>query len=146
MLDYSHLARYLCFPFLILLYNTTYPFLLQSRPNLTNFLLILIGIILILITSPAAILNLSKNLFCPLDTALVLTSDNFNSIFPPPLFLFRTHPGASYPKLSHGTIFNVSSHTFTLFRFRETSVIVETSVKLPFVYVRLYPEISSFFT
>ena len=33
--------------------------------------------------SPAAILNLPINSFCPLDTALVLTSDNFNLIFPP---------------------------------------------------------------
>ena len=37
---------------------------------------------LILITSPTAILNLSINLFCPVDTALVLTSDDFHSIFP----------------------------------------------------------------
>ena len=38
--------------------------------------------LLILIISPAAILNLLINSFCPLDTALVLTSDNFHLIFP----------------------------------------------------------------
>ena len=43
---------------------------------------------LMLISSSYAILNSPVNSFCPLDTALVLTSDNFHSIFPPsPLFL-----------------------------------------------------------
>ena len=43
---------------------------------------------LILITSPTTILNSPINWFCPLDTALVLTSDDFHWIFPPspPLF------------------------------------------------------------
>ena len=42
---------------------------------------------LILITSPSAILNSAINSFYPLDTALLLTSDNFTSIFlsPPSL-------------------------------------------------------------
>ena len=38
--------------------------------------------LLILIRSPATILNSPINLFCPLDTALVLTLDDFPSIFP----------------------------------------------------------------
>ena len=77
---------------------TTYPFQSQSTPDLTNSLLIpfemymyYITCPLILIVSPTAILNLPINSFCSLDTALVLTSDNFLSIFPlsPPFsFLF----------------------------------------------------------
>ena len=69
---------------------TTYPFRSQSTPNLTNSLLIPVGIYmysttcpLILITSPAAILNLPINLSWPLDTGLVLTSDNLHFIFLP---------------------------------------------------------------
>ena len=38
---------------------------------------------LILITSPAAILNLPINSFCPLDTTMVLTLYDYHSIFPP---------------------------------------------------------------
>ena len=37
----------------------------------------------ILITSPTVILNSPINLFCPLDIAQVLISDDFHSIFPP---------------------------------------------------------------
>ena len=69
---------------------TTYPFRSQSIPNFINSHLIPLGMYmyfiiypLILITSPTAILNLPINLLCPLDTALVLTSDDFHSIFPP---------------------------------------------------------------
>ena len=74
---------------------TTYPFWLQSIPNLTKPLLILVGI---LITSPAAFLNLPNNSFCPLDTALVSTSDNFHLMFPPsPLpFLSCNPPGGNF--------------------------------------------------
>ena len=43
--------------------------------------------LLILIISPAAILNLLINSFCPLDTTLVLASDNFYLVFPSSLFL-----------------------------------------------------------
>ena len=39
--------------------------------------------LLILIISPAAILNLPINSFCPLDTVLALTSDDFHLIFSP---------------------------------------------------------------
>ena len=41
-----------------------------------------------LITSPTGILHLPINSLCPLDTALVLTSNDFHLIFPPspPLF------------------------------------------------------------
>jgi hypothetical protein len=59
---------------------TIYLFRSQFIPNLTNFLLIPVGMYmysitypLTLITSPAAILNLPINSFCLLDTALVLT-------------------------------------------------------------------------
>jgi hypothetical protein len=38
---------------------------------------------IILTTSPAAILTLHTNSFCPLDTALALTSDNLLLNFPP---------------------------------------------------------------
>ena len=40
--------------------------------------------LLLIITSPATILNLPINSSCPLDTDLVLTSGNFHLIFPPP--------------------------------------------------------------
>jgi hypothetical protein len=73
---------------------TTYPFQLQSTPNLSNFLLIPVGKYvyfitwpLRLITSPTFILNLPINSLCPLDTALVLTLDNFHLIFPPSALL-----------------------------------------------------------
>ena len=58
--------------------------------NLTKSLLIHVGMYvysitysLILITSTTAILTLHINSFCCLDTALVLASDDFHSIFPP---------------------------------------------------------------
>ena len=66
-----------------------------------------------LIISPTAILNSPINSFYPLDTALVLISDDFYSIFPPP-FPSCTHFGGTLPNLSRGTIFTVCSHSFTL--------------------------------
>ena len=79
-------------------------------------------------TSSAAILNSPIDLFCPLDTALVLTSDDTHSIFPipstPPLFLFL--PGGFYSKLSCDAIFTVCLHTFMLLWLRKTSISVET--------------------
>jgi hypothetical protein len=63
-------------------------------------------------------LNLPIN-SCPLDTALVLTSDNFHSIFCPspflPHLLLLQPLGNTFQKLSCDTIFTVFSHTFTLF-------------------------------
>ena len=65
--------------------------------------------------------NSPINSFCPLDTALILTSDNFQSIFAfitsiPPFFLFLSSGSSgSYLKLSHDAIFTVYSHTFILF-------------------------------
>jgi len=98
---------------------TTYPFWSQSISNLINFLLIPFGIMymysltyaLILITSPAAILNLLINLFCTLDIALVLTSDDFHSIFSPspPPFLSRICYSGTFSKLSHGAAFTMCS-------------------------------------
>ena len=71
---------------------TTQPFQSQSTPDLTNSLLIPVEMYvysitspLILMTSPAAILNLPINSFCPLDTALILSSDNFLLNIPPSL-------------------------------------------------------------
>ena len=48
---------------------------------------------LLLITSHVAILYLPINLFCPLYTALILTSDNFHLFFPPslPPLPFQSH-------------------------------------------------------
>ena len=61
---------------------------------------------LILITSPAAILNLPINLSCLLDTTLVLTSDNLHLIFPPaphPSLLPVSQPSDStFQNHSHG--------------------------------------------
>jgi hypothetical protein len=134
---------------------TTYPFRLQSIPNL-NSLLIPIGIYvysitypLIGITSPTTILNSPINSFYPLDTALVLISDNFHSIFlpyPPLLLSSCFFPGVSYLKLSDGTLFTVCSHTFILFRLRKTSAHVE-SYQLSFrlIICAFHPEISSLF-
>ena len=96
------------------------PLRLNSIPNLTIFLLIHVGMYmytitypLILIASPATILYSPLNLFCLLDTALVLTSEDFRSTSP--LFLSCTHSGGFFLNLSGGTVFTVCSHTFTLF-------------------------------
>ena len=75
---------------------------------------------LLLITSPTIII-----LFCPLETVLVLTSDNFHSVFPPSPSLIPFPPG-SYWTLSRGTIYTVHSHTFILSWLRKTSVSVKT--------------------
>ena len=118
---------------------TTYPFRSQSTPNLTNSLLIPVGrymysitYLLILITSPTAILNSPINSFCPLDTALVLTSDDFRSIF---LLSHHSSPflscilsDGSFPKLSPVAVFTVCLHTFT----RQN-----ISIKLPCICVCL---------
>ena len=68
----------------------TYPFHPQFTPDLTNSLLIAVGMYvysitcpLILTSSPTAILNLPSYSFCLLDTALVLTSDNVLLNFSP---------------------------------------------------------------
>ena len=136
---------------------TTYPSKLQSISNLTNSFLIPFGMYmysitypLILITSPATILNLPINLFCPLDSALVLTSDNFHSIFslhPLHSFLSCNSPSGTFPKLSHGAIFTMCSHTFTLFWSRKTPVIVKIFQLSFHVFVCAFrPEIPSFFS
>ena len=54
----------------------------------------------------------------------------------PPTFLSCTPSGGIFPKLSCGAVFTVGSHTFTLFRSRKTSVIVEMfqlSSRVPFI-------------
>ena len=68
----------------------TCPFQWQSTPYLTNSLLIPVGMYVYCITCPliltislATILNFHTDSFCPLDTALALTSDNRLLNFPP---------------------------------------------------------------
>ena len=124
-----------------------YSFRSQSTSNFTRAQVIPVGMYVrfitylpILITSSTAILNSPINSFC-LDTALVLTSDNFHSICPPsPPILSSSYtapPGGCYPKLSHGAIFTVYSHTFTLFWLRRISVIVKMYQLIFCVYVCL---------
>ena len=90
--------------------TTIYPFQSESIPNLTNYLLISVGTYMylltyipVLITSPTAILNSPINLFCPLDTALVLISGNFFSIFPPSPPLLHEQPMKCQQVHYHGT-------------------------------------------
>ena len=83
--------------------------------------------------------------FCPLDTALVLTSDNFLLNFPPSI-PFSQPPDGTFQTLSNDTIFVVSSHTFTLFWLRKSSV----TIKIFWISFRVFvcvfsPEISSIF-
>ena len=92
---------------------------------------------LILITSSSTILNLPIILFCPLDTALVLTSDDFHLIFlpSPPLLppSCLLTPLVAFFKNSHDSIFTVCSHKITLFSLRKTSVIIKTfQIKLTY--------------
>ena len=64
--------------------------------------------------------------FCPLDIALVLTSDNFHSILPPSpplLSLSCSFPGGSQ---SHEAIFTVCSHTFILFWLKNPSMSINS--------------------
>ena len=88
---------------------------------------------LILITSPAAIMNLPINFICPLDITLVLTT----ILSTPPLFLSRTQPSGSYTNLSCGTIFTLCSHTFTLLNEKDNCDCRNISVKLPHLYMHL---------
>ena len=121
---------------------TIYPFCSQSIPKLTNSLLIPVGMyvysityLLILITSPAAILNSPINSFCPLDTALVLTSNDFHSIFPPslPLFPFPvSHPfwwHSSESITRHG-LYHVFTYIYSLLIEKDICDCQNVSVKL----------------
>ena len=93
---------------------------------------------LILITSPAAILN-SINLFYLLETALVLTLDNFHSIFPP--FLPSSCPALTLVALiqnCHMASSLLCVHIHLLFSDWERHLwLSKVSVKLPCVYVCL---------
>ena len=93
--------------------------------------------LLILITSPTTILNFI-NLLCPLDTALVLTSDDFHSIFPPspPLLppsrlvpplvvLFRT--------LTWRRLYHVFTYIYSLLIEKYICDCQNISIKLPCV-------------
>ena len=100
---------------------------------------------LILITSSAVILNSPINLFCPLDIALVLTSDNFLFNFHPSLPLLQP-PVGTFRKLSSDVIFVVYSCTFALFWLRKTSVTVKIFWISFCVFVCAFPsEVSSIF-
>ena len=132
----------------------TYPFQSQSTPDLTNSLLIPVGIYmfsitcsLILITSPAAILNLFMNSLCPLHNPGInlrwfpISFPLHSSLLPVP-----RHPGCSYPKLPGGAIFTVCSHTLILLWLRKTFVIVKTfQLNYHLFTCALHSEISSFF-
>ena len=75
----------------------------------------------ILIPSAASVLNLSVNLFCPVDPALVLIPGNFHSFLPPSC----SFPGGPHLNLSRDAIFTVYSNIF-LFWLKKTSVNFET--------------------
>ena len=47
------------------------------------------------------------------------------------------HPGVTYPKVSHGTVFTMYSHTFTFLIEKDICDGQNISVKLPCVYVCL---------
>ena len=67
----------------------------------------------ILITSPTTILNWPINLFCPLETALVLTSDNFHLIFPPLLPLPVLHPLWWHSSESFTCLYSVFTYNYS---------------------------------
>ena len=109
--------------------NLPLPVAIHTRSHQLSFdscwnVRVLQNLPLILITSPTTILNLPINSFCPLDTALVLTSDNSLLNFPPSLPLSQP-PGGIFQKLSCDAIFVMCLHTFTLFWLRKTSVTIK---------------------
>ena len=143
------------FYFLLSLFVRSFVYFSQSTPHLANSLLTHVGMyvysityLLIPITPPAHILNLPINSFCPLDTDLVFTSDNFHSILP-----------SSPPHLSSSCFFiwlllletATWRHLYCLFKFiliwlRNTSVSVETYQLIFRVFIcAFHPWISSFF-
>ena len=103
--------------------------------------------LLILITSPPTILNLPINLFCPLDTSLVLTSDNFYFIFPrsPPLF----HPSCLVTSLVALSKTLTWRHLYCVFTYIY-SVLIKKEIcdcrNISIKFLRVFPlEISSIF-
>ena len=89
----------------------------------------------------AATSNSPINSLCPLETALVLTSDNFHSILPlsPPRFPSScSFPCGSYSKLSRGAMFTVCSQTF-IYSLIEKDLCEcrYITVKFPCVYLYL---------
>ena len=121
--------------------------------NFINSLLIPAGMCLysityplILIKSPATILNSPINLFCCLETALVLTSDDFFSIFPPtPLPV--SHP--PWWHLSETVMWHCLYHVFTyiysLLIEKDICDCQNISVKLLCICECLSSEITSYF-
>ena len=69
---------------------------------------------LALIRSPAAIWNLPINLFCSLETALVLTSDDFHSNFPPSPHSYPLSGGTSPKKLTWCHLYRMFTYIYSL--------------------------------
>ena len=117
--------------------------------NLTNSLLISVGMYmysrtcsLILITSPATILNLPINFLCPLDTALVLTSDNLHLVPHPSPISVSQPPGGNFKNHSHGHhLYRIFTYIYSL--LIEKGICNRWNISSFHVYFRL--KISSFF-
>ena len=101
----------------------------------------------ILITSPATVFNLPINSFCPLDIALVLTSDDIHWIFPPspPLLLScGSFSSGSYSKISSGAIFTPRSQILSRLIDKDLSESQNSSVKFPRALSAFHLETSFF--
>ena len=95
---------------------------------------------LILIPSPATILNSHINSFCPLDTTLVLTSANFHSIFPPyhPLLPVHCPPWwLLFETVTWRHLYCIFTHIYSLLIEKDICYCRNVSVKLPCVYLCL---------
>jgi hypothetical protein len=119
---------------------TTYPFQSQLTPNLTNFLLIPVGMYVyfitypqILITSPTAILNTPINSLCPLDPALVLTSDDFQAIFPPTLPVSHPLWWHSFESITWCHLYHMITYIYSLLIEKDICDCQNVPIKLPCV-------------
>ena len=91
-----------------------------------------------LITFTTAILNLPINSFCPLDTALVLTSDDFHSNFLPSIPSSLTPSCGRFSKtLMWCRLYHVFTYIYSLLTKKDICDHWNVSVKLLYVYVRL---------
>ena len=104
---------------------------------------------LILITSPVAILNSPINLFCPLDTVLVLTPHDVHSIFPttpPSLIVLYPLWWYFYKTLTWCCLYCVLTYTYSL--LSEKDIVIIKMFQLSFrVFVSAFClDISSFFS
>ena len=114
----------------------TYSFRLQITPTPFYFLLEC-SVLHNLPPNTNHILNFSINSFCPLDTALVLTSDNLHVTFPPspPPFLSCIHPGGTYLKLAWCHLYHEFTYIYSLLIEKDICDRWCVSVKLPCVCV-----------